>query len=374
MHLDHKIPWNTVSSHFTLVKSNPRYTPRYTDLFPRNLASQANDLNHFARVLINTIREFSTTERAKYPVDMHATPLPEPGKLFSDELLAYPESKYGLGKYMIWSVHHNPLSAEYQRINYWVSRAEANDHPLWWWGYRNMDGDLAGAVKMLIVIAASVSEDGPAEDTRKLDHEAMSALIRLSQHPKIPLHHLRTLSWGYSFGVDRLAQTALKAYLLINIMDAVLARQRYTEATGIKDGKEVSLLQMSSFVRLTREILPNCDHGAQNIPHRAFWHAHGVNEATLFHEHDLTPVSMLVQDQGVTDPLAQGVTAEVRRGLKEYLKICFGLMYRYDLLQRVWYGEKRADQWWKAEIVGAIMDLWRVKAYWDICDDHYEFA
>ncbi|KAJ5997787.1 hypothetical protein N7522_009447 [Penicillium canescens] len=108
MHLDHKIPWNTASSHFVLVKLNPHYTPRRTNLFPRNSASQANDLNHFARVLVNTIREFSTTERAKYAVDMHAT-LAEQEKLFSDELLTYPERKFGLGQHRKNSAQHNPL-------------------------------------------------------------------------------------------------------------------------------------------------------------------------------------------------------------------------------------------------------------------------
>lgn len=346
MHLDHKIPWNTVSSHFALVRSNPHYTPRRTDLFPRNLPSQTNDLKHFARVLVNTIRVFSTTERAKYAVDMHATPLAEQGKLFSDELLTYPERKFGLGQHRENSAQHNPLSAEYQRVDYWVSR-----------GYTNSDGDLADAVKMLIIIAASASGDGPPEDARKLEREAMSALIRLSQHPKIPLRHLNSLSWGHSFGVKLLAAFALKVYLLINIVDAVLARQRYTKAAETMDGN-VSLLELDSFDSFARSALADYDYPAQNIPHRAFWHTLGVNKAWAdrnaetkrLHQH--ASVFTLTQDQGVTDPLAhrEGVTAEVRTGLKEYLKMCFGLMYRYDLLLREWYGEEVADQWWEEEV------------------------
>lgn len=61
-------------------------------------------------------------------------------------------------------------------------------------GYATGDGDLAAAIKILIIIAASASGDGPAEDARKLEKEAMSAVIRQSQHPKIPLRHLNLLS------------------------------------------------------------------------------------------------------------------------------------------------------------------------------------
>ena len=352
MHLDHKIPWNTASSHFTLVQSNPHYTPRRTGLFPRNLASQPNDLNHFVRVLVNTIREFSTTERAKYPVDVYATPLREPGKLFSDELLAYPERKYGLGQYERNSALHNPLSAQHQRIEYWVSRAEVY-HPAC---YTTSDGDLADAVKMLIIIAASASENRRSEDATRLEQEAMSALMRLSQHPKVPLQHLHYLSWGHSFGVLHVADTALQAYLLINIMDAVLARQRYAKATGTSNAKEVSLLELDSFRRFAQNALADYDYPAQNIPHRAFWNAHGVNQdwgwARVEQFHEPASVSNLAQDQGVRDPLAggEGVTAQMRRGLQEYLKMCFAIMYRYDLLLRMWLEEKSVDEEWKRNI------------------------
>lgn len=109
--------------------------------------------------------------------------------------------------------------------------------------------------------------------------------------------------------------------------------------------------------------MPTTNYPVQNIPRRAFLGAYGVNQDWAWAQIEWfrqgAPVPTLVQDQGVTDPLAhrEGVTAEERRGLKGYLKMCFGLMYRYDLLLREWYGEKIVDQWWEDEITGSMWGL-----------------
>lgn len=41
----------------------------------------------------------------------------------------------------------------------------------------------------------------------------------------------------------------------------------------------------------------------------------------------------------------------MRRGLQDHLKTCFGILYRYDLLLRLWFGEKSADEKWTSDIV-----------------------
>lgn len=130
---------------------------------------------------------------------------------------------------------------------------------------------------MLIIIAASASENRPSEEAWRLEQEAMSAIIRLSQHPEVPLYHLNSLSWGHGFGVLHVADTALEAYLLVNIMDVALARQRSAKATGTSYAKEVSLLELGSFKYFAQDALADYDFPAQNIPHRAFWNPHGVN-------------------------------------------------------------------------------------------------
>lgn len=354
MHLDHKIPWNTTASHFKLVRSNPHFTPRRTNLFPRNQSSQSNDLKHFTRVLVSTIREFSTTERAKYSLDMQTASLSD-FELFSNELLTYPERKFRLGEYSSNSALHNPLSADYQHLQYWVTRAESEDGSSH--GYTTGDADLADAVKMLLTIASSGSEKMSTDDSEDLGMQAMNALLRLSGHPKIPLSDLDSLSWGHSFGVNHVPDLALQIYMLINIVDAVMTR--VDGGAGINDQAEISLLELDAFTYFTRNALADYDYPAQNIPHRHFWFGLGVDEGWAGPE----SVSGRTGHSAVTDPLAhrEPVLVDVREGLKEYLKMCFGLMYRYDVLLREWCGDQNADQWWEEAILQNLRSMGGIK-------------
>lgn len=54
--------------------------------------------------------------------------------------------------------------------------------------------------------------------------------------------------------------------------------------------------------------------------------------------------------EAVVDPLNECQDAEVRERLKEYLKICFAILYMYDGLRRKWYGDEEADGKWTEEI------------------------
>lgn len=257
MHLDHKIPWNTAARNFDLKRCNPQRTPQVTDLFPRGLPNQSNDLNHFLRVFIATIREFSTTERSRYPKKLD-TPIVESKSLFSDAVLSYPERKCGLGAHSTNSALHNPLSPEHQRIDSWIKRAQ-------YYGlqsekerrYTTSDGDLADAVKMLIIIAASAASEED-ENEKKLAEDALSALLVLSHHCEVPLSSLNALTWGHGFGVQHVAMSALDIYLLINIVDAVKTSRRSADVNtalimrkpkiGTEERSEVSLSEMNSFI------------------------------------------------------------------------------------------------------------------------------
>jgi hypothetical protein len=73
MHLDHKLPWNTVSAHFAFIKDNPYIRKNDFVIHNRLADRQTAELNHFTQTLISTIEEFSTTERAKYPPPCRST-------------------------------------------------------------------------------------------------------------------------------------------------------------------------------------------------------------------------------------------------------------------------------------------------------------
>ncbi|OJJ87459.1 uncharacterized protein ASPGLDRAFT_120308 [Aspergillus glaucus CBS 516.65] len=329
MHLDHKIPWNTASTHFNLIRCNRRFTPHRTNLFSRNKPSESTDLSHFRRVFIATIREFSHTKPLS-PISLD--------KLISDSLLSYPERKYGLGPHETNSALHNPLSAKHQNIQYWINRAGTPEEP----AYSSNDGDLSDAVKMLVIIAASAN--GIDTEAKERSREAISALLTLSRHSQIPIHTLNNIHWGHGFGVALVADFALEAYLLINLVDGVLSRNRLTSGNSME--KEVSLLEMESFRYLISKALPDYDYPVQNIPHRAFWNELGVTDTWAYQQKFRQCVGGEEQDMNAIDPLGDG-NEEVRQGLRQYLKTCFAILYVYDMLLREWYGEDEANSTWK---------------------------
>ncbi|KAG5651751.1 hypothetical protein H0H81_007604 [Sphagnurus paluster] len=187
MHQEHNTPWNSLASHFQFFRDNPHLTPRRTGLFARNLPTQGKSLNHFARILSQTITTFSETERAKY----HTTSFDAPtsGALFSDELRdRYP--KY--------------LNEENQRIEHWILRAKRGH------GYGTFDGDLADILQILF------------------NENQMKTIMMLVHHPQIPVHQLQTLSQGYDSGFSRVMEVGLAAYVMLNLFVATGTLQNGT--------------------------------------------------------------------------------------------------------------------------------------------------
>ncbi|OQE18021.1 hypothetical protein PENFLA_c022G05984 [Penicillium flavigenum] len=305
MHLDHKIPWNTVSSHFAFVKDNPCIREHDFIIHDRLADRQSPEFNHFTRTLISTIEEFSTTERAKYP---RPAALPTSGPLYDSSILPTIEEKYHLGPHETNSAVSNPLCEEFQDVDYWVNEAP----------YSTSTAYLADAVKMLII------------------SNEMLALLRLANHKKIPLADLNHLSWGHSFGVTHVADVALEIYMLLNIAASVKANAK---PGSVNDTGH--LTETQPFRRFIGWGLADFDYPAQNIPHRLFWNAKGI------------PGSSGIPSW---DPLSLGSDDE-RRGMKDYVKMCFELLYRYDLLMR----EMGRDPEWKEKILG-LLRLWGARS------------
>ncbi|KAE8341113.1 hypothetical protein BDV24DRAFT_174966 [Aspergillus arachidicola] len=109
MHLDHKIPWNTISSHFGFIKE----------------IQYKNCKDDF----------FATTERTKYPP---STALPTSGPLFDTSILPAIKQKYHLEPHRTNSAVSNPLCGEFQNVNHWISQAP----------YSTADGNLADAIPL----------------------------------------------------------------------------------------------------------------------------------------------------------------------------------------------------------------------------------
>lgn len=140
------------------------------------------------------------------------------------------------------------------------------------------------------------------------------------------------------------ADFALEAYLLINLVDGVLSRNRLTSDNSME--KEVSLLEMESFRHFISKALPDYDYPVQNIPHRAFWNELGVTDTWAYEPKYSQCVQDEKNDMDAIDPLRDG-NEEVRQGLRQYLKSCFAILYVYDMLLREWHGGDEANSTWR---------------------------
>ncbi|KAJ6626857.1 hypothetical protein B0H10DRAFT_1870269 [Mycena sp. CBHHK59/15] len=285
MHQAHNIAWNSLSSHLIYIKDNGRYTPRRTDLFPRQLPTQGNSLNHFSRTLATTIKEFSDTERAKYPARYDA---PVQGQLFSSDILSRYEN-----------LPHPSVTSKSQHIENWIKRAGPPETPC----YCTSEGDLADVVKILI------------------GENEMGQLLMLAQHPKIPINRLHSLSWGHSFGWDHVKFYALQAYLFFNV---VLSQPDLCVGGQYRS--------MRSYRSVLYNVTSWGDYDAQSFPHREFLGTpqHGEGGEDLLNDMEK---------------------------LQQYLKKCFELLYRYDMLAR----ECGVDPDWESSIVREVSLLWKTE-------------
>lgn len=204
---------------------------------------------------------------------------------------------------------HHPkfLNPTVHLIENWIADAKASDGTDDdTYSFNTSHGDLADVVKILI-------------------HEnEMSTLLMLAHHLQIPLIQLRSLSWGHHFGFSRVAEAALAAYLSIN---------HYTAADLFRKQKYKTL---SGYQNLLRYLTDSMDYDGQQVPHRNFM---GTNPTR----------------DGAADSLE-----DIDR-LRDYLKILFSLLYRYDMLVR----ECGAEGSWLGEIIPGLSWSCNVKWEWE---------
>ncbi|KAF9962577.1 hypothetical protein BGZ70_008018 [Mortierella alpina] len=270
MHLDHTLPWNTISKHFSVRENNKLSSERLVtiDLNPRNQPHQKKELLYFSNALANAIQEFSTTERKKYP---NKFPAESTGKVFSDELL---QRRLVLdeGRGMDGGGY---LTAQNQRLEFWIQCArakyerdpEAWPHPI---SFTDNDLDLADAAKILII-----------------ENDL--------------------------FGIERLGDYCLYSYIYLNIL-----------AEFPEWCQDQKYRKLHAFQSLERWITSNCDGDAQMGMHRTFYRDRKETEEQI--PNQPWPFSW-------SRYVPRNIFADMGR-MKEYLKLCFAVIYRYDMVLR----------------------------------------
>ncbi|KAF9276863.1 hypothetical protein BGZ68_009696 [Mortierella alpina] len=305
MHLDHTVPWSTISKYFSVRDNEVTWDSLVTmDFNPHNEPSQENELLYFFNALANAIEEFSATERRKYP---DRFPAETTGEVFSEELLQKRlvlDSRLDLDG-------GNYLTSQNQRLEFWIQCARVEDEcrgPDIRYDYRHCN--LADAAKILII------------------ENDMSAVLTLAHHPLIPLKDLISLGSGHSFGIDHLVYYCLHSYVYLNILAEFPEWCQKEEYRGLE-----------AFKRLENLMTSTCDGDAQMGMHRSFYW--DVRE----------PEVVIVEGRPCRLPrfAPRDIIADMGR-MKEYLKLCFAVLYRYDMMVKECGGETD----WVTEIAYAL--------------------
>ncbi|KAG0049864.1 hypothetical protein BGZ83_005331, partial [Gryganskiella cystojenkinii] len=272
-------------------------------------------LLYFSNAIINAIQEFSATERKKYPLHF---PPKSTGQLYSDELLQKhldneEEEAIDGQKY---------LSEQNQRLEYWIQRAHVsyerrNQEDPWRYPskilFTSGDLDLADVIKTLII------------------ENDMVPVLTLVQHPLIPVKDLHLLHHGHSFGTDRLVDYCLNSYVYLNILAEFPELCQNRNYRSLKAFKGLEHLMSST-----------CDGDSQMPMHRSFYCDYDKDSKV---QRGGNPYEFQVYPPYVPRDLF----SDMRR-MKEYLKLCFAVLYRYDMVVKE--NGKKFD--WLGSIAGAL--------------------
>ena len=328
MHLDHQLPWSVLADHIVLSQSTTESD------FPLNLRVQPSPIQtkayeHFVKAMASTIADFARTLGTQTDGGQ--------ATLLSDELIAYPEKRFGLGPHDTNSLSANPLSHEYGHIEHWVGRASDYDGTP---TYTTAEADLADAIKILMTIAARA---GGTEDrlSEEMADRALTALLVLASHPDVPLMSLAGLHWGHGFGFDLVALTALEIYLLVNIVERIVVEGKRVTGRSASGEKRINpkptdelLTRTQLFQTFLGKATADYDYPAQNIMHQHFWRGLGWTGTT---------------ERG-SDPLSHPSDA-----LQPYLRACFRILCVYHRVRTTAEPQVDMGNVWKDMMEGILV-------------------
>jgi hypothetical protein len=149
--------------------------------------------------------------------------------------------------------------------------------------------------------------------------------LTLARHPDTPIRTLNQLSWGHSFGLEYAATTPLGVYLLLNFLSAASST---TPTSKSQPQTPSELMALPSYQRLLPWATGTMDYDAQNMLQ---WRYFGVGGKT-----------------------ANEVFADVKKQ-KEYMRECWEVFYRYDMLMR----ECGMEVDWEILVCRELYEIWR---------------
>ena len=266
-------------------------------------------MNHFKRKFIQSLSDFSATERAKYPNPIKPV---SKGRLFSDESLR----KNFISPHGEYCEVDSSINRETQRIESWLEKVPKSlkSHE----AYGALES-FADAIKVLLSV-----EDNQFD---------LSMLLMLAGHPSCNLTALHSFGQSFDFGWGQAVDVALEMYLFVNVAGntpGLLDDGKYARMKGFQDSVVYQIQQ---------------GYGRALEPHKLFWEA------------KLRPGDPFCGKDGKSGGGGNGYFPIMTVGffedvayLKEYLKVCWRLLYKADMLMK----ECGVERKWDAKIVRAL--------------------
>lgn len=310
-HQTHNIPWEALSSSFDAVKIGARGTPeRHTILETQSGEAAQKKREHFVRVFMKTLEDFSNSERKKYPAEFET---------YDDEAVILPDdvaqkAQEYLNSPLVWSSSMN--TTRFSKATNWKD------------GFSSVCDDRADVVMALLVL------------------NEIEPLLRIAHLEAEPLKHLWNFG-GPDPGFNNIARAALMSYIFLNVIYCRPQLWMPEGSEGGGRGPQSDYRVMEAFVKVLMGGTQSRGSDAWTVPHRQFFgreFSYGENGQKL-------------RDEGV-DPLAPGNAER----LKDYLKLCWNHLIRVHVVTK----EAGMDIDWPHLVKQEIHWLWGPSAFPDL--------
>lgn len=236
----------------------------------------------------------------------------------------------------VWAANHGDgiFSPSDQNVDAWLLEP-GSGYGSWIGG-----GDI---IKLLMMEAAGASPAMSSKSTLNAEgkdrrREAMETLLLMANHPQMKILSLRHMHWGHHFGVSRVAEEAVKAYVYLNLLVAM--REQGSDVCDAGDGekeKRRRYMDLGSYQRMLSSVAGSYDGDAQTLVHREFFLGDSSTAATF------------------GDTLNIDVVGDMEK-LKEYLKGIWRVMITYGIVIR----EAGGDPNWEVECRDAFGQMFGV--------------
>lgn len=374
-HQAHALPWKTLVDHFKYMNPKWKYDSTW-DIYSLGKPRQESDIAHFARVLAKQIQRFGITERAKY----------DSAEIFKERAATWIQSQLQevsttmQNREVASSVSNsrreanNCVSTETkmvipQDVIKWYTRQaspESQNHTLqnilsyeanhrienWIGSYLHIiEGNI---VKLLMTEAAFIPPAKSASDydSNPVARECMDTLLLLSNHPQLELVSLQHQHHGHHFGVSRVAEEGLSAYVHLNVLFAMsesgsdIFDVADIEGDSLETTQRKKYMETKSYMGMLYNVAGSYDGDAHTTPHRWFF----------LSQRGTYPVTGNFVDWRESKA-SKDVMADTA-ALREYLKGVWRLLVIYDVVIR----EAGGDPDWEQEFQSCLRAKFGMKS------------